>query len=68
MATNEQIKDLLRSFRIEQDSRLATHSGAGLMSAEDKVKLDNMQVDFDNGTLSILTPKGILTFAGVKTS
>ena len=68
MATNEQIKDLLRSFRIEQDSRLATQNGSGLMSAADKIKLDNMQVDYESGTLSILTSKGILTFAGVKTS
>ena len=68
MATNEQIKDLLRSFRIEQDSRLATNACSGLMSAADKIKLDNMQVDYESGTLSILTSKGILTFAGVKTS
>ena len=68
MASNEQIKNLLRSYRIEQDNRLATSVKAGLMSAADKVKLDNMQIDFESGTLYILTSKGILTFTGVKLS
>ena len=66
MATNDQIKDYLREIQKVQDSRLATQTSAGLMSAADKSKLDNIQVDFDSGTLSILTPKGILTFAAIR--
>ena len=66
MPTKNQIKDFLHDARKKQDSRLATQSSAGLMSAADKVKLDNIQVDFENGTLSILTSKGILTFAAIR--
>lgn len=66
MATNDQIKDYLRNIQKMQDSRLATQMSAGLMSAADKVKLDNIQVDFESGTLSILTSKGILTFAAIR--
>lgn len=66
MATNDQIKNLLRSVVKEQNSRLASSTSAGLMSAADKIKLDNIQVDFDSGTLSILTPRGILTFAAIR--
>ena len=66
MATNDQIKDFLREIQKVQDSRLASQTSAGLMSAADKIKLDNIQVDFDSGTLSILTPKGILTFAAIR--
>ena len=66
MATNDQIKDYLREIQKVQDSRLATQTSAGLMSAADKIKLDNIQVDFESGTLSILTPKGILTFAAIR--
>ena len=66
MPTKNQIKNCLHDVRKKQDSRLATQSSAGLMSAADKVKLDNIQVDFDNDTLSILTSKGILTFAAIR--
>ena len=66
MATNDQIKDLLRGVIDEQEKHLASSTSAGLMSAADKIKLDNIHVDFDSGTLSILTPKGILTFAAIK--
>ena len=66
MANNDQIKELLQMFRKEQDNRLASHSSAGLMSAADKIKLDNIQVNFDNGTLSVFTSKGILTFAAIR--
>ena len=66
MATNDQIKDFLREIQKVQDSRLASQTSAGLMSAADKIKLDNIHVDFDSGTLSILTPKGILTFAAIR--
>ena len=66
MPNKEQTKKFLRAIREEQDTRLATNTSAGLMSAADKIKLDNIQVDFDSGTLSILTPKGILTFAAIR--
>ena len=66
MANNDQIKELLQMFRKEQDNRLASQSSAGLMSAADKIKLDNIQVNFDNGTLSVFTSKGILTFAAIR--
>ena len=66
MATNDQIKDYLRNIQKVQDNRLATQTSAGLMSAADKIKLDNIQVDFESGTLSILTSKGILTFAAIR--
>ena len=66
MATNSEIKKFLQEFRKEQDNRLATQSSAGFMSAADKFKLDSIQFDFDNGTLSIFTPKGILTFAAIR--
>ena len=48
-------------------ARLAKEQNSSF-DAADKIKLDNMQVDYESGTLSILTSKGILTFAGVKTS
>ena len=66
MPNKEETKKFLRAFREEQDTRLATNTSAGLMSAADKIKLDNIQVDFESGTLSILTPKGILTFAAIR--
>lgn len=66
MASNAQIKDFLHDVFKEQETHLATQTSAGLMSAADKVKLDNIQVDFENGTLSIFTSKGILTFAAIR--
>ena len=66
MATNDHIKNLLRGVINEQEKHLASSQSAGLMSAADKIKLDNFHVDFDSGTLSILTPKGILTFAAIR--
>ena len=66
MATNSQIKDYLQAIRKEQDNRLASHSSAGLMSAADKFKLDSIHFDFENGTLSVFTSKGILTFAAIR--
>ena len=66
MATNDHIKNLLRGVINEQEKHLASSQCAGLMSAADKIKLDNIQFDFDSGTLSILTPKGILTFAAIR--
>ena len=66
MPNKEQTKKFLRAIREEQDTRLATNTSAGLMSAADKIKLDNIQVDFESGTLSILTSKGILTFAAIR--
>ena len=68
MATNEQIKKLLRGVVKKQESCLASSTNAGLMSAADKIKLDNIQVDFDSGTLSILTPRGVMAFAAIKGS
>lgn len=66
MPSKEETKKLLHAFREELDSRLASSTSAGLMSAADKVKLDNIQFDFESGTLSFLTPKGILTFAAIR--
>lgn len=68
MPSKDQIKDFLHDVRKTQDTRLANHSKAGLMSAADKVKLDNIQFDFESGTLRFFTSKGILTFTGVKSS
>ena len=57
-------------FTTEEKETLArlTKEQNSSFDAADKIKLDNMQVDYESGTLSILTSKGILTFAGVKTS
>ena len=60
MATNDQIKDFLQGALKRQET--ATPQRAGLMSAADKAKLDNIQFDFENGTLRFFTSKGILTF------
>ena len=65
-SNNEHIKDMLRGVINEQEKHLASSTSAGLMSAADKIKLDNFHVNFDSGTLSILTPKGILTFAAIR--
>ena len=59
MPTKNDIKDYLREIQKKQDSRLATHTSAGLMSAADKIKLDNIQFDFESGTLSVFSSKGI---------
>ncbi|MBQ3451037.1 MAG: hypothetical protein IJG32_02085 [Selenomonadaceae bacterium] len=66
MPSKEETKNLLRSLVKELESRPASQTSAGLMSAADKIKLDNIQFDFESGTLSFLTPKGILTFAAIR--
>ena len=62
MPNKNDIKDYVRDVFQKQDTRLATHTSAGLMSAADKIKLDNIQFDFESGTLSVFSSKGILTF------
>lgn len=46
MPTKNDIKDYVRDVIQKHDSRLATTTSAGLMSAADKIKLDNIQFDF----------------------
>ena len=62
MAFKAEIKDYLQAAFKKQEKRPATNTRAGLMSAADKAKLDNIQFDFDSGTLRFFTSKGILTF------
>ena len=62
MPTKNDIKDFLQGVIQKQETRPATSTSAGLMSAADKAKLDNIQFDFDSGTLRFFTSKGILTF------
>ncbi len=62
MPTKNDIKDYVRGVIQKHDTRLATPTNAGLMSTADKIKLDNIQFDFESGTLRLFTSKGILTF------
>lgn len=76
MPTHSQIKSFIRKVRAKHDERiakdyqrkdaLATTSMAGLMSADDKIKLNSFTFDFERGTLSVVTNQGTLTFSATQ--
>lgn len=76
MPTHAQIKSFVGKVRAKHDERiaknyqrndaLATTSLAGLMSADDKIKLDSISFDFAHGTLSVVTKQGTLTFTATQ--